>query len=125
MTANTPASRKAKGRRLQQAVRQDLVDRLGIDPYDPTLVQRLYGKGVQITARSPQDSVPWFVSLLVSWLPFIGQLFRHDSFRNDKSELIILVLPQILGEDGEPLHPIPVPEGMDAREVMQFGVMPD
>ena len=34
MTANTPASRKAKGRRLQQAVRQDLVDRLGIDPGD-------------------------------------------------------------------------------------------
>lgn len=34
MTANTPASHKAKGRRLQQAVRQDLVDRLGIDPGD-------------------------------------------------------------------------------------------
>ena len=34
MTANTTASRKAKGRRLQQAVRQDLVDRLGIDPGD-------------------------------------------------------------------------------------------
>lgn len=34
VTANTPASRKAKGRRLQQAVRQDLVDRLGIDPGD-------------------------------------------------------------------------------------------
>jgi hypothetical protein len=34
MTANTPASRKAKGRRLQQAVRQDLVVRLGIDPGD-------------------------------------------------------------------------------------------
>ena len=34
MTANTPASRKAKGRRLQQAVRQDLVDHLGIDPGD-------------------------------------------------------------------------------------------
>ncbi len=34
MTANTPASRKAKGRRLQQAVRQDLIDRLGIDPGD-------------------------------------------------------------------------------------------
>ena len=34
MTANTPASRKAKGRRLQQAVRQDLVDSLGIDPGD-------------------------------------------------------------------------------------------
>ena len=34
MTANTSQSRKAKGRRLQQAVRQDLVDHLGIDPGD-------------------------------------------------------------------------------------------
>jgi hypothetical protein len=34
MTANTPASRKAKGRRLQQAVRQDLIEHLGIDPGD-------------------------------------------------------------------------------------------
>ena len=34
MTANTPASRKAKGRRLQQAVRQDLIGHLGIDPGD-------------------------------------------------------------------------------------------
>ena len=34
MVATTPASRKAKGRRLQQAIRQDLVDRLGIDPGD-------------------------------------------------------------------------------------------
>ena len=34
MVATTPASRKAKGRRLQQVVRQDLVDRLGIDPGD-------------------------------------------------------------------------------------------
>jgi len=34
MTANTPASRKAKGRRLQQAVRQDLIDRLGIHEGD-------------------------------------------------------------------------------------------
>ena len=34
MVATTPASRKAKGRRLQQAVRQDLIDRLGIDPGD-------------------------------------------------------------------------------------------
>ena len=41
-------------------------------PNDPTLVQRLYGKGVQITARPPGDNVPWFVSLLVSWLPFIA-----------------------------------------------------
>ena len=34
MVATTPTSRKAKGRRLQQAVRQDLVDHLGIDPGD-------------------------------------------------------------------------------------------
>jgi len=34
VVAGTPQSRKAKGRRLQQAVRQDLVDRLGIDPGD-------------------------------------------------------------------------------------------
>ncbi|QTL04947.1 ATP-dependent zinc metalloprotease FtsH [Aquabacter sp. L1I39] len=41
-------------------------------PNDPSLVQRLYGKGVSITARPPSDNVPWFVSLLVSWLPFIA-----------------------------------------------------
>src|SRR5437870_9480641 len=41
-------------------------------PNDPTLVQKLYSKGVQITARAPGDNVPWFVSLLVSWLPFIA-----------------------------------------------------
>ena len=34
MVATTPASRKAKGRRLQQAVRQDLIEHLGIDPGD-------------------------------------------------------------------------------------------
>jgi hypothetical protein len=34
VVATTPASRKAKGRRLQQAVRQDLIDCLGIDPGD-------------------------------------------------------------------------------------------
>jgi len=41
-------------------------------PNDPSLVQRLYGKGVTITARPQQDNVPWFVSLLMSWLPFIA-----------------------------------------------------
>jgi len=34
MTANTPASRKAKGRRLQQSIRDDLIRELGIDPGD-------------------------------------------------------------------------------------------
>src|SRR5450631_266983 len=41
-------------------------------PNDPGLVQKLYAKGVSITARPQQDNVPWFVSLLVSWLPFIA-----------------------------------------------------
>ncbi|MDQ0503272.1 ATP-dependent zinc metalloprotease FtsH [Xanthobacter agilis] len=40
-------------------------------PNDPSLVQRLYGKGVQITARPLSDSMPWFVSLLISWLPML------------------------------------------------------
>jgi cell division protease FtsH len=39
---------------------------------DPNLVSRLYNKGVSISAKPQQDPVPWFVSLLVSWLPFIA-----------------------------------------------------
>src|SRR5437588_2210507 len=39
-------------------------------PNDPTLIPRLHGNGVSITVR-PQQT-PWFVSLLVSWLPFIA-----------------------------------------------------
>jgi Flp pilus assembly secretin CpaC len=57
-------------------------------------------------------------------LPIIGQLFRHDTFRNEKSELIILVLPQILDEDGEPLHPIPVPESAEEEGLLEFGAEP-
>ncbi len=41
-------------------------------PNDPSLIQRLYGKNVSIVARPQGESVPWFVSLLVSWLPFIA-----------------------------------------------------
>jgi cell division protease FtsH len=40
-------------------------------PNDPTLLQRLYGKSITIAARPSQDNVPWFVSLLVAWLPFL------------------------------------------------------
>lgn len=40
-------------------------------PNDPTLTQRLLTKGVTVTARPRQDDVPGFVSILVSWLPFI------------------------------------------------------
>jgi cell division protease FtsH len=41
-------------------------------PNDPSLVQRLYNKGVSITARPLQNDVPWFLQLLISWLPFIA-----------------------------------------------------
>src|SRR6202051_1159496 len=41
-------------------------------PTDPKLVSRLYNGKVSITAKPPGDNVPWFVSLLVSWLPFIA-----------------------------------------------------
>jgi cell division protease FtsH len=40
-------------------------------PNDPSLLQRLYGKNVTIAARPSQDNVPWFVSLLLAWLPFL------------------------------------------------------
>jgi cell division protease FtsH len=40
-------------------------------PNDPTLLQRLYGKNITIVARPPQDNTPWFISLLVAWLPFL------------------------------------------------------
>jgi cell division protease FtsH len=41
-------------------------------PNDPGLVKKLYDAKVQITAKPQGDNVPWFVSLLVSWLPFIA-----------------------------------------------------
>lgn len=44
-------------------------------PNDPTLFQRLYGKeGVVITARPAQDDVPWYISPLISWVPFLSIL---------------------------------------------------
>jgi cell division protease FtsH len=41
-------------------------------PNDPNLVSRLVSKGVEIKARPLTEQVPWFISLLVSWLPFIA-----------------------------------------------------
>jgi len=43
-------------------------------PNDPSLLQRLYGKSVTITARPTEASIPWFVSLFVSWLPFLSMI---------------------------------------------------
>ena len=41
-------------------------------PNDPTLAQRLYGKGVIVTARPSQDMTQWATSLMISWLPFVA-----------------------------------------------------
>jgi cell division protease FtsH len=41
-----------------------------VAPNDPALVQRLFNKQIAITARPVQD-VPWYVSLVISWMPFI------------------------------------------------------
>jgi cell division protease FtsH len=41
-------------------------------PDDPTLVQRLYDKGVAISAIPQSANVPLIVSVLVSWLPFVA-----------------------------------------------------
>jgi cell division protease FtsH len=44
-------------------------------PFDPGLVTKLQQKGVQINARPAGESTPWFIALLVNWLPilvFIG-----------------------------------------------------
>ena len=38
-------------------------------PSDPTLIQRLYNKGVTITAQRQTENVP---ALLISWLPFVA-----------------------------------------------------
>jgi cell division protease FtsH len=39
---------------------------------DAALLQRLHDKGVMVTVKPLQENPPWFVSLLVSWLPFIA-----------------------------------------------------
>ena len=57
-----------------QEIRGTYVDGHRFDTYvpnDPTLLQRLYGKNITIAVGPSQDNLPWFVSLLVSWLPFL------------------------------------------------------
>ncbi len=39
-------------------------------PHDPDLIKILREKGVEISAKPPEDS-PWYTTMLVSWLPMI------------------------------------------------------
>lgn len=41
-------------------------------PNDPTFLPLLRAKSVTVSAQPTADAVPWFASLLVSWLPFIA-----------------------------------------------------
>ncbi len=41
-------------------------------PNDPDLIPQLVKNKVQISARPQSDNVPWFLQLLISWLPFIA-----------------------------------------------------
>src|SRR5262249_60393876 len=43
-----------------------------VAPTHPGLVPLLRSKEVAFSARPLQDNVPWFVQLLISWLPFIA-----------------------------------------------------
>jgi cell division protease FtsH len=40
-------------------------------PFDPTLIQKLQQKSVGINAKPQSDNTPWFISLLVNWLPIL------------------------------------------------------
>lgn len=70
---------------------------------------------IQSDQSKAVDKIP-----ILGDLPIIGQLFRHDTFITNKSELIILATPQVLDEDGQPLHPIPLPEGVTREQVFDF-----
>lgn len=41
-------------------------------PNDQSWIQRVQGKGVSVTIRPHSNNMPWFVSLAVSWLPFVA-----------------------------------------------------
>ncbi|MCP8940174.1 ATP-dependent zinc metalloprotease FtsH [Alsobacter sp. SYSU M60028] len=40
-------------------------------PNDPSLVQKLSQKGVNFSAKPQQENLPWFLALLINWMPLI------------------------------------------------------
>ncbi|MFM6281549.1 MAG: ATP-dependent metallopeptidase FtsH/Yme1/Tma family protein, partial [Dolichospermum sp.] len=40
-------------------------------PNDPGLVQKLTEKGVNFSAKPLTDGMPWYLALLINWLPLI------------------------------------------------------
>ena len=67
-------------------------------PSDPTLIQRLYNKGVSITAHPQSDNLSWFVSPLISWLPFVA-LIGVCIFLSRQMQGIAKLLTEAHGRD--------------------------
>ena len=40
-------------------------------PQDPTLIERLHGKGVSIKAEPPSSGTPTLIGILISWFPML------------------------------------------------------
>ena len=67
-------------------------------PSDPSLIQRLYNKGVSITARPQSDNLSWFVSPLISRLPFVA-LIGVCIFLSRQMQGIAKLLTEAHGRD--------------------------
>jgi len=56
---------------------------------------------IRTTENKTEEGVP-----ILSWIPLIGRLFRHDTVEETKENLLIFVTATILSERGESLTPI-------------------
>jgi hypothetical protein len=74
-------------------------------PSDASLIQRLYNKGVSIMARPQSDNLSWFVSPLISWLPFVA-LIGVCIFLSRQMQGIAKLLTEAHGRD-ERQNPMP------------------
>jgi cell division protease FtsH len=94
------------------------IDGRGFQTYAPselTLVQRLYAKGVSVSARAPANNLPWFITLLVAWLPFIVTLgvwiviFRWGQILLRTLLGIQLALEKLGNRENDKGQPAPLP----------------
>lgn len=56
---------------------------------------------IRTSESKRQEGIP-----ILSWIPLIGRLFRHDTIEETKENLLIFVTATILSERGESLTPI-------------------
>ncbi len=60
-----------RGHRITGEYRDNSGQFTSIAPDDPSLVERLHKKGVQISARQTEEEVPSILSVLVNWFPML------------------------------------------------------